>query len=47
MVSREAKNFIKAVKDFSHLSFACTLCGACNKVCPVQISATWQSSIKR
>jgi L-lactate dehydrogenase complex protein LldF len=32
--------FLKGFKDFSHLSFASTLCGACNKVCPVRIPLT-------
>jgi L-lactate dehydrogenase complex protein LldF len=28
---------LKPVKDFSHLSFASSLCGACTEVCPVKI----------
>ena len=29
--------FLRGFKDFSHLSFASTLCGKCAEVCPVQI----------
>ena len=32
--------FLKGFKDFSHLSFASTLCGRCNEVCPVKIPLT-------
>jgi L-lactate dehydrogenase complex protein LldF len=29
--------FMKGFKDFSHLSFACTVCRRCTEVCPVRI----------
>ena len=32
--------FLRGFKDFSHLSFASTLCGKCNEVCPVKIPLT-------
>ena len=32
--------FLKGFKDFSHLSFASTLCGKCVEVCPVKIPLT-------
>ena len=32
--------FLKGFKDFSHLSFASSLCGRCNEVCPVKIPLT-------
>ena len=32
--------FLKGFKDFSHFSFASTLCGRCNEVCPVKIPLT-------
>ena len=32
--------FLKGFRDFSHLSFASTLCGRCNEVCPVKIPLT-------
>ena len=32
--------FLRGFKDFSHLSFASTLCGKCNDVCPVKIPLT-------
>jgi len=32
--------FLKGFKDFSHLSFASTLCGECVEVCPVKIPLT-------
>ena len=32
--------FLKGFKDFSHLSFASSLCGRCNEVCPVRIPLT-------
>jgi L-lactate dehydrogenase complex protein LldF len=32
--------FIQGFKDFSHLSFASTLCGKCVEVCPVKIPLT-------
>lgn len=32
--------FFKGFKDFSHLSFASSLCGKCNEVCPVKIPLT-------
>ncbi|HRZ96491.1 MAG TPA: LutB/LldF family L-lactate oxidation iron-sulfur protein [Paludibacter sp.] len=32
--------FLKGFKDFSHLSFASTLCGKCVEVCPVRIPLT-------
>ncbi len=32
--------FFKGFKDFSHLSFASTLCGKCVEVCPVKIPLT-------
>lgn len=32
--------FLKGFKDFSHLSFASTLCGRCVEVCPVKIPLT-------
>ncbi len=32
--------FFRGFKDFSHLSFASTLCGKCNEVCPVKIPLT-------
>lgn len=32
--------FLRGFKDFSHLSFASTLCGKCNEVCPVRIPLT-------
>ena len=32
--------FMKGFKDFSHLSFASTLCGKCVEVCPVKIPLT-------
>ena len=32
--------FLRGFKDFSHLSFASTLCGKCNDVCPVKIKLT-------
>ena len=32
--------FLKGFKDFSHLSFASTLCGKCNEVCPERIPLT-------
>lgn len=32
--------FLRGFKDFSHLSFASTLCGKCVEVCPVKIPLT-------
>ena len=32
MVPREAKNSIKAAKNFFHLSFVSTLCGVCKSL---------------
>jgi len=32
--------FLRGFKDFSHLSFASSLCGKCNEVCPVKIPLT-------
>jgi len=32
--------FFRGFNDFSHLSFASTLCGKCNEVCPVKIPLT-------
>jgi len=32
--------FLRGFKDFSHLSFASSLCGRCNEVCPVKIPLT-------
>jgi L-lactate dehydrogenase complex protein LldF len=32
--------FLRGFKDFSHLSFASTLCGRCVEVCPVKIPLT-------
>jgi len=32
--------FLRGFRDFSHLSFASTLCGKCNDVCPVKIPLT-------
>lgn len=32
--------FLRGFKDFSHLSFASTLCGKCVEVCPVRIPLT-------
>ncbi|VBB45858.1 Lactate utilization protein B [uncultured Paludibacter sp.] len=32
--------FLRGFKDFGHLSFASTLCGKCNEVCPVRIPLT-------
>lgn len=32
--------FFKGFKDYSHLSFASSLCGKCNEVCPVKIPLT-------
>jgi len=32
--------FLKGFKDYSHLSFASSLCGRCNEVCPVRIPLT-------
>jgi len=32
--------FFRGFSDFSHLSFASTLCGKCNEVCPVKIPLT-------
>ncbi|OIP84693.1 MAG: iron-sulfur cluster-binding protein [Porphyromonadaceae bacterium CG2_30_38_12] len=32
--------FLKGFRDFSHLSFASTLCGKCVEVCPVKIPLT-------
>lgn len=32
--------FLRGFKDFSHLSFASTLCGKCVEVCPVKIRLT-------
>jgi len=32
--------FFRGFKDFSHLSFASTLCGACAEVCPAKIPLT-------
>lgn len=32
--------FLKGFKDFGHLSFASSLCGKCNEVCPVRIPLT-------
>lgn len=32
--------FFKGFKEFGHLSFASTLCGKCNEVCPVKIPLT-------
>lgn len=32
--------FFKGFKDFGHLSFASSLCGKCNEVCPVKIPLT-------
>jgi L-lactate dehydrogenase complex protein LldF len=32
--------FFRGFKDFSHLSFASTLCGKCVEVCPVKIPLT-------
>ena len=32
--------FLKGFKDFSHHSFASSLCGRCNEVCPVKIPLT-------
>lgn len=29
--------FMKGFENFSHLSFACTVCRACSEVCPVQV----------
>ncbi len=29
--------YLKGMKDYSHLSFACTICGKCTEVCPVKI----------
>ncbi|NQU85321.1 MAG: lactate utilization protein [Mariniphaga sp.] len=29
--------FMKGFDDFSHLSYACTVCGRCTEVCPVKI----------
>lgn len=32
--------FLRGFRDFGHLSFASTLCGKCNEVCPVRIPLT-------
>lgn len=32
--------FLRGFKDFGHLSFASSLCGKCNEVCPVKIPLT-------
>lgn len=32
--------FLRGFKDFGHLSFASSLCGRCNEVCPVKIPLT-------
>jgi len=29
---------LKGMKDYNHLSFACTICGKCTEVCPVKIN---------
>ncbi|UBM62552.1 iron-sulfur cluster-binding protein [Candidatus Sulfidibacterium hydrothermale] len=29
--------YLKGLKDYNHLSFACTICGKCTEVCPVKI----------
>ncbi len=29
--------FFKGIKSYGHLSYACTVCGACSEVCPVKI----------
>lgn len=32
--------YINGIKEYGHLSFACTLCGKCTEICPVKIPLT-------